>query len=142
MYNLLKFSKYNNLHSLKISLSQLSIILSHKPLTDAKDKTSFTFVSTGRCVIIPLSVLFLNINSHASAISIHMLQLYQFTCFSYITLGKNACKIANMRYAYPAVIQVKISNIGCLDEVVGFILSKWRTTAINSIKNKTQHFGK
>ena len=38
-----------------------------------------------------------------------------------------------MRYAYPAVIQVKISNIGCLDEVVGFILSKWRTTAINAI---------
>ena len=58
------------------------------------------------------------------------------------TLGKNACKIASMRYAYPAVIQVKISNIGCLDEVVGFILSKWRTTAINAIKNKTQHFGK
>ena len=58
------------------------------------------------------------------------------------TLGKNACKIANMRYAYPAVIQVKISNIGYLDEVVGFILSKWRTTAINAIKNKTQHFGK
>ena len=62
-------------------------------------------------------------------------------CHSF-TLGKNACKIANMRYAYPAVIQVKISNIGCLDEVVGFILSKWRTTAINAIKNKTQHFGK
>ena len=58
------------------------------------------------------------------------------------TLGKNACKIANMRYAYPAVIQVKISNIGCLDEVIGFILSKWRTTAINAIKNKTQYFGK
>ena len=27
------------------------------------------------------------------------------------TLGKNACKIANMRYAYPAVIQVKISKL-------------------------------
>ena len=58
------------------------------------------------------------------------------------TLGKNACKIANMRYAYPAVIQVKISNIGCLDEVVRFILSKWRTTAKNAIKDKTQYFTK
>ena len=44
----------------------------------------------------------------------------------FLTLGKNACKIANMRYAYPAVIQVKLSNIGCSDEVVRFILSKWR----------------
>ena len=71
----------------------------------------------------------------------NILQKYWNT-ITLVTLGKNACKIANMRYAYLAVIQVKISNIGYLDEVVGFILSKWRTTAINAIKNKTQHFGK
>ena len=38
MYNLIKVSKCNDLHSLEISLSQLSIILLYKPLTDAKDK--------------------------------------------------------------------------------------------------------
>ena len=59
---------------------------------------------------------------------------------------QNACEIVAKSpicdMHYPAVIQVKISNIGCLDEVVCFILSKWRTTAINAIKNKTQYFGK
>lgn len=72
IYNLIKFSKHNDLHSLEISMSQFSTMLSHRPLTDAEDKTSFTIVSAGRCVIISSFVLFLNVNSHASAmLTIH-----------------------------------------------------------------------
>ena len=83
-------------------------------------------------------VILINIEAVTFFVALHA----RMAQFEIRTLGKNACKIANMRYAYPAVIQVKISNIGCLDEVIGFILSKWRTPAINAIKNKTQYFGK
>ena len=64
-YNLIKFSRHNDLHSFQISISQCSTMLSHMSMADAEDKTSFTIISTGRCVIISLLVSSWNVNSHA-----------------------------------------------------------------------------